>query len=157
MTFVLGTAIFIFRQKLNCTICKISRIFVLSISSLIFLLVQNDPLTIEKRFFLIKNSIEIVSKHALIGVGLGSYVVAQHTIPMKFLDQLVFDTTRTVGLLLLTGIAAIVGLTVYTVLSWLLKIKEVEIFYQFCKKVLFFPIKLTTPAPTSIEAQEPNP
>ena len=55
VTFVLGTAIFIFRQKLNCTICKISRIFVLSISSLIFLLVQNDPLTIEKRFFLIKS------------------------------------------------------------------------------------------------------
>src|SRR3989304_1448746 len=45
-------------------------------------------------------------------------------IPMKLLDQLVFDTTRTVGLILLTSIAGIVGLSVYIALSWILKVKH---------------------------------
>ncbi len=75
-------------------------------------------------------------------------------IPMKLLDQLVFDTTRTVGLLLLTSIATLVGLVVYTFLSWILKVNEVEIFYNLAKKVIAFPTKLARPAPTSIEAQE---
>ncbi len=78
-------------------------------------------------------------------------------IPMKLLDQLVFDTTRTVGLILLTGVATIVGLTVYIFLSWLLKVEQLSIFYQFAKKVISLPTKLVSPAPTSIDAQQPNP
>ena len=78
-------------------------------------------------------------------------------IPLKLLDQLVFDTTRTVGLILLTGIATIVGLTVYISLSIILGVKEVVIFYNLAKRVLFLPSKLVNPPPTSIEAQEPNP
>lgn len=78
-------------------------------------------------------------------------------IPMKLLDQLVFDTTRTVGLILLTTIATIVGLTVYILLSVILGVKEVVIFYKLFKRILFLPSKLVNPAPTSIEAQEPNP
>lgn len=75
-------------------------------------------------------------------------------IPMKFLDQLVFDTTRTIGLLLLTSITTLVGLVVYTILSLILKVNEVGIFFNLAKKVIAFPTKLASPAPTSIEAQE---
>ena len=78
-------------------------------------------------------------------------------IPMKLLDQLVFDTTRTVGLILLTGIATAVGLSVYIFLSWIFKVKEVAIFYQMAKKVISLPSRLVSPAPTSIDAQQPNP
>ena len=78
-------------------------------------------------------------------------------IPMKLLDQLVFDTTRTIGLILLTSVATLVGLSVYIFLSWLLKIPEVIIFYKLLKRVARLPTKLTSPAPTSIEAQQPNP
>ena len=78
-------------------------------------------------------------------------------VPMKLLDQLVFDTTKTIGLILLTGTATIVGLAVYIFLSWVLKVKEVVIFYNLGKRVMSLPTKLTNPAPTSIEAQEPNP
>ena len=78
-------------------------------------------------------------------------------IPMKLLDQLVFDTTRTLGLLLLTGIAATVGLSVYAFLSWLLKVKEFLIFINLGKRILSLPSKLASPAPTSIDAQQPNP
>jgi putative peptidoglycan lipid II flippase len=45
-------------------------------------------------------------------------------IPMRLLDQFVFDTTRTVPLLILTAIVSIIGLAVYFGLSSLLKVKQ---------------------------------
>lgn len=75
-------------------------------------------------------------------------------VPMKFLDQLVFDTTRVVGLILLTGTAVIAGLFVYICLSLIFKVKEVAIFYALGKRVISFPSRLAKPAPTSIDAQQ---
>jgi len=45
-------------------------------------------------------------------------------IPMRLLDQFVFDTTRTVPLLILTAIVSIIGLVVYFGLAYLLKVKQ---------------------------------
>lgn len=56
-------------------------------------------------------------------------------IPMKLLDQLVFDTTRTLELLLLTGIASSVGLFVYFFLAWFLNISEVSLFFKLAAKI----------------------
>lgn len=56
-------------------------------------------------------------------------------LPIKALDQLVIDTTRTINLILLTGIASTFGLTVYFLLVWALKVKEVETFGNFIKKI----------------------
>ena len=78
-------------------------------------------------------------------------------IPMKLLDKLVFDTTRTIGLILLTGIATLVGLLVYLFLSWLFKVEQIFIFSRFARRIISLPSKLVSPAPTSINAQEPNP
>ena len=78
-------------------------------------------------------------------------------VPLKLLDQLVFDTTRTFGLLLLTGTTVIAGLTVYTGLSWLFGVEEVKIFANLGKRIIAFPSKIAKPPPTSIEAQQPNP
>ncbi len=47
-------------------------------------------------------------------------------IPLKLLDQLVFDTTRTFGLLLLTGVSGTIGLGTYLFLSWVLGVGEVR-------------------------------
>jgi putative peptidoglycan lipid II flippase len=47
--------------------------------------------------------------------------------PMKLLDQLVFDTTRVIGLLALTSIVSVVGATVYLVFSILLKVEQLSI------------------------------
>ena len=78
-------------------------------------------------------------------------------VPMKLLDQLVFDTTRTIGLILLTSIAAFVGLAVYVGLSWIFKIEQLPVFLALFKRVLTWPTKLNTPPPTSIEAQSQTP
>jgi len=48
-------------------------------------------------------------------------------IPIKLLDQLVFDTTRTFNLLILTGISTVIGLSVYVFLVWFLEIPQVAV------------------------------
>lgn len=48
-------------------------------------------------------------------------------IPIKLLDQLVFDTTRTFNLFILTGISAGMGLTVYFFFAWFLGLSQVSI------------------------------
>jgi len=56
-------------------------------------------------------------------------------IPIKLLDQLIFDTTRTVGLLLLTGISTFAGLFLYLFLTWLFNVKEAQTYVLMFKKV----------------------
>ncbi len=55
-------------------------------------------------------------------------------IPMKSLDQLVFDTTKTINLIFLTGIASVVGISIYLLLVWLLDVKELTTFINLFKK-----------------------
>lgn len=56
-------------------------------------------------------------------------------IPMKLLDKLVFDTTRTINLLALTGIASFCGLSCYLFLAWFLEIKEVATFLRLVRRL----------------------
>lgn len=55
--------------------------------------------------------------------------------PLKIFDQLVFDTTRTFGLLMLTGIAGGAGLLTYVTLSWVFDVSEVKSFYALISRV----------------------
>lgn len=63
-------------------------------------------------------------------------------IPIKALDQLVFDTTKAVNLLILTGIASFLGLSVYVLLVWLLRVDELTTFVNLLKRVANFQSKL---------------
>lgn len=56
-------------------------------------------------------------------------------LPMRFLDQFVFDTTRTFPLLLLTGITTLLGLSVYFLLSVIFKIPELATFIDLIKRI----------------------
>jgi len=47
----------------------------------------------------------------------------------------VFDTTKTVNLIILTGIASFFGLSIYVVLVWLMRVKELETFLNLIKKI----------------------
>lgn len=55
-------------------------------------------------------------------------------IPIKLLDQLVFDTSRTINLLALTGIASFFGFSSYLFFTWLLDIKEASYVIAVLKK-----------------------
>jgi putative peptidoglycan lipid II flippase len=56
-------------------------------------------------------------------------------IPIKLLDQLVFDTTKTINLILLTGISSFAGLSLYLFLTWLFDVKEAVMFILLFKRV----------------------
>jgi putative peptidoglycan lipid II flippase len=56
-------------------------------------------------------------------------------LPLKLLDEVVFDTTRTINLLILTGIATLVGSSAYLVLTKLLRVEEIELFYKLIRKL----------------------
>ena len=55
--------------------------------------------------------------------------------PIKLLDQLVFDTTRTINLILLTSISSVIGLSFYLLLTWFLNVKEATTFILLFKKI----------------------
>lgn len=61
-------------------------------------------------------------------------------VPMKLLDQLIFDTTRTFPLLMLTTTASVFGLSVYLFFTWLLDISELRSFTALVGKArrIFF-------------------
>ena len=56
-------------------------------------------------------------------------------VPIKLLDRLVFDTTRTVNLLVLTGISSVIGLSLYLFLTWLFDVKEAQTFLLLFKRL----------------------
>lgn len=56
-------------------------------------------------------------------------------IPIKLLDQLVFDTTRTINLLFLTGISSMAGLSLYLFLTWLFNVKEASTYILAFRKL----------------------
>ncbi|MBI2621134.1 MAG: murein biosynthesis integral membrane protein MurJ [Candidatus Levybacteria bacterium] len=56
-------------------------------------------------------------------------------IPIKLLDQLVFDTTKTINLIFLTGISSAVGLFIYLFLTWLLNVKEAGTFLLIFRRL----------------------
>ncbi len=56
-------------------------------------------------------------------------------IPIKLLDQLVFDTTRTINLIFLTGISSMAGLSLYLFLTWLFNVKEASTYLLAFRKL----------------------
>ncbi len=56
-------------------------------------------------------------------------------VPMRFLDQFVFDTTKTIHLILLTISVGLIGFLVYIFLSKLLKIDELNEFKKLFNKI----------------------
>lgn len=56
-------------------------------------------------------------------------------IPIKLLDQLVFDTTRTINLIILAGISSLIGLSLYLFLTWFFDVKEATTYVLVFKKI----------------------
>lgn len=69
-------------------------------------------------------------------IGIASFVMGVALyIPFRAMDQLVFDTTRTIGLIILTGTVAIIGFVTYILLAWILKIKELDLIIYTINKI----------------------
>ncbi|OGG01365.1 murein biosynthesis integral membrane protein MurJ [Candidatus Gottesmanbacteria bacterium RBG_16_52_11] len=66
-------------------------------------------------------------------------------IPMKIMDQLIFDTTRVFGLLMLTVITLVLGISVYLFLAWVLNIDQIKSFFRLFDRIRRFRASLTAP------------
>jgi hypothetical protein len=75
---------------------------------------------------------------------------------MKLLDTLVFDTTRTINLIILTLIVSVIGFSVYLMLAVFLKIHEATLFISGIKKIGNFR-KVLIATPEVIDGEKPNP
>ncbi len=58
-------------------------------------------------------------------------------LPLKLMDKYIFDSTRTVQLLLITGIAGLFGTVSYLFFTNLLKVEEVELLRKLLRKLDF--------------------
>lgn len=67
----------------------------------------------------------------------GLFMGASLYIPLKLLDELVFDTTKTINLLILTSIVTLAGIASYLLFTKLFKVEEIELFYRIVKKFRF--------------------
>ncbi|MFH1244641.1 MAG: murein biosynthesis integral membrane protein MurJ [bacterium] len=56
-------------------------------------------------------------------------------IPLRVLDNLIFDTTRTIPLILLTLTVGLIGLLVYLFLSYIFNIAELGVFARLARKI----------------------
>jgi putative peptidoglycan lipid II flippase len=92
---------------------------------------------------LVKTPLKIIFASVVTGVAL--YV------PLKLFDQLIFDTTRTSGLLLLTGVSGIIGLIVYLSIVWLLGVGEARSFLAILGKVRHLKTIVMEPASEVID------
>jgi len=55
--------------------------------------------------------------------------------PMRLLDEFIFDTTRTLNLVILTVIVGLIGLSVYFIFSKLLRIQQLDAYLQLLSKI----------------------
>lgn len=83
--------------------------------------------------------------YAAVFMGISLYL------PLKLLDQLVFDTTRTVPLIILTAIATTAGVGAYLFFTWLFKVEEIELFYKLLRKLNLSKKTVVTHIPEAIQ------
>ncbi len=56
-------------------------------------------------------------------------------VPLKLLDQLIFDTTRTLSLIILTAIVTLSGIASYLFFTWLFRVEEIELLYKLARRL----------------------
>ena len=118
---ILTTCYSIFNTKLSCRLCKIARVLILFILSLIFLSASTDPLTVNKRIELMKNSVTIIMRYPIFGVGFGSYLIEQAKFSSRF--YLFFNQpVHNIFLLFISEMGLIIGgLLLYRLIDQLIQ------------------------------------
>ena len=123
---IIGTLfVFVYHQGVE------SIAFAFSIASVLNFLIMFIALDIKTKGFDKLPLIKTVTKIFLASL----FTAFALYIPIKLLDQLVFDTTRTINLILLTGISSFAGLSLYLFLTWLFNVKEASMFILLFKKI----------------------
>lgn len=108
------------KEKQFCRICTLAKILSPFFLAIIFLSAQTDPLSFQKRITLLFQSLTIISQHVLTGVGLGNYLLAQYTFPIKY-PYFFLQPVHNIYLLLMAETGIIASSIVFTRIFQLLK------------------------------------
>lgn len=95
------------------------------LSILLMLPLLNKKMSLPKKELMV-SMVKIFSASFVMGIAL--------YIPFKLLDKLVYDTTKTIDLLMLTGVTSTIGFVAYIFFTWLLDIKEAYYVIEVIKK-----------------------
>ena len=151
LIYLLSRAFYAFKDAQTPFLITLISVIVNVFLSFIFIMVLHLPVFYLALSFSVANVVSIILliifinlrvKLPLVEIGLSvsKILVATLTmgfalyIPIKLLDQLVFDTTRTINLFILTGISSLAGLCSFLFFTWLLDIKEVYYIFAVIKK-----------------------
>ena len=127
---------YFFVRVLNLEVWSLGLAFSISslISSLLLFITLDRKVGGFERALVFGPFFKMLMATAIMGVAL--YV------PIKLLDQVIFDTTRTINLLLLTGFSSIFALSVYIILVWFLKVRELTTYIDLLKRFGKFQTKI---------------
>jgi len=81
---VILTTLHVLRRKYDCVICNVSKLIVPIILAVIVFSATGDAESIEKRVYLAKSALSIISSYPIFGVGLGNYLYAQAEFPITY-------------------------------------------------------------------------
>lgn len=126
------------KEYRNCLVCMGSRVMAILIPLGIIAASVGDSLSGQKRIELMLNSFSIISSHALAGVGLGNYVIAQESFPSMFLG-LVGQPVHNIFLLAATELGLPIAIGLLVVLVKFLKQNR----YNYQISAVFFTLFLT--------------
>ncbi len=171
---LLARAFYALRDSKTPVIVSVISVFINVISSVIFIYFYHMPVwslalstsiaSIFNAFmllFLLDKKVNKFDRTTLLSSPIKIFIASLITgiclyIPMKLLDQLVFDTTRTINLIILTAVVSLIGFSVYLLLAVILKIHEAELFITGILKIRSFRKVLIT-TNEIIDGETPNP
>lgn len=126
VSFLLVSSYYVSRH-LTCRLCRIGRVLIISILSLLFITAKGDPLSFQKRIYLVKSAMQIVFQHPIFGTGIGNYIIAQAQFPIPY-SYLFLQPVHNIFLLLLSEIGIIpFGILIYTIYRMFKKIHLSEV------------------------------
>jgi putative peptidoglycan lipid II flippase len=99
--------------------------YTIQVVLLTFMLIKKQHLNISK---------EIIQSLLKMFVATLCMIVTLY-IPLKLFDQLVFDTTRTFGLFMLTATSSLIGFGTYLIVAWMLGVEEISSYVEIFKRI----------------------
>jgi putative peptidoglycan lipid II flippase len=137
-----------------------TQVFGLGVLGLAGVIAATGILETSTLLFLVSSRLKISKSRLippLIKMGITALVMGVSLyLPMKLLDNFVFDTTRTIPLIALTGITTSIGMIVYFLLSYLFGVSELYTFLNLLNRVKNLRSFLKTPHQTPVTVTPPD-
>ena len=84
VVYIFINILYIFKNKITCKTCLLAKIAIAFVLILFAFNISGDLYSLQKRTDFFEKSLTIISQKPFTGVGIGSYLIAQHNFPQRF-------------------------------------------------------------------------